>query len=95
MREMIQEFIPNRSSSLKTLNSIKLTLGIEGLDLLNKMLELDPRKRISAERALEHPFFEDIRSNEPISKLLVDSYTITKAGCTNAYIESAYDFIRT
>lgn len=62
---MIEEFIPNRSQSLRTLNDIKYTLGIEGLDLLNKLLELDPRKRISAERALKHSFFDDIR--EPIS----------------------------
>jgi len=32
-----------------------------GLDLLQRMLEYDPMKRISAEAALLHPYFNDIR----------------------------------
>lgn len=28
-----------------------------GLDLLNQMLKYDPKKRISAEEALKHPWF--------------------------------------
>jgi len=32
-----------------------------GLDLLQRMLEYDPLKRISAEAALQHPYFNDIR----------------------------------
>lgn len=33
-----------------------------GLDLLERMLEYDPAKRISAKRALQHPYFDDVRS---------------------------------
>ncbi len=33
-------------------------LSKEGVDLLEKMLALDPNKRISAREALEHPFFQ-------------------------------------
>lgn len=33
-----------------------------GLDLLEKMLEYDPARRISAKRALQHPYFDDVRS---------------------------------
>ena len=35
----------------------------EGIDLLSKMLQLDPRKRISARRALEHPWFSEKSPN--------------------------------
>lgn len=32
----------------------------QGLDLLSQMLQIDPAKRISAKRALNHPFFDDL-----------------------------------
>ena len=31
-----------------------------GLDLLKKMLKMDPTERISAEQALNHPYFNRI-----------------------------------
>lgn len=36
-------------------------LDADGLDLLSKMLIYDPGKRISAKRAQEHPYFDEIR----------------------------------
>lgn len=33
----------------------------QGLDLLQKMLEYDPARRISARKALEHPYFIDVQ----------------------------------
>ena len=33
----------------------------QGGDLLEKLLQMDPRKRISAGEALKHPFFDEIR----------------------------------
>lgn len=40
----------------------------EALDLLRKMLEIHPRKRISLEKALEHPFLESLHNpdDEPV-----------------------------
>lgn len=32
----------------------------KGLDLLEKMLKMDPKFRISAVKALEHSYFEDV-----------------------------------
>jgi casein kinase II subunit alpha len=34
---------------------------VEALDLVEKMLAVDHKERISAEEALEHPFFEIVR----------------------------------
>lgn len=35
------------------------TPGAEGLDLLSRLLEYDPTKRITAQEALEHPYFKE------------------------------------
>lgn len=35
-------------------------LGPEGLDLLSQLLRYDPVERLSASRALKHPFFADM-----------------------------------
>ena len=35
-------------------------LDDDGIDLISKLLELDPEKRILAPEALEHPFFKDL-----------------------------------
>lgn len=36
-------------------------LGEDGVDLLKQMLCLDPGNRISAKKALEHPYFQDFK----------------------------------
>ncbi len=36
----------------------------EALDLLKKMLEIHPKKRISIEKALEHPFLDSLHNEE-------------------------------
>ena len=50
----------NKPQNLKELLK---NLDDEGLDLLQKFLQLEPEKRISAEEALKHPFFDDILSS--------------------------------
>ena len=42
------------------IKTIVKNLDPEGIDLLQKFLQLEPEKRISAEEALKHPFFDDI-----------------------------------
>ena len=43
------------------LASLVPTLDQNGVDLLSKMLQYDPARRITAQEALEHPFFFDMR----------------------------------
>jgi cyclin-dependent kinase len=33
------------------------------IDLLTKMVQLEPSKRISAKEALNHPYFNDLRNS--------------------------------
>jgi len=46
------------------LNSVVTGLDEEGYDLLAKMLQYDPQQRISAAKALQHPFFTSLREKE-------------------------------
>ncbi|XP_010927310.1 cyclin-dependent kinase B2-1 [Elaeis guineensis] len=44
----------------KKLSSEVPDLDADGIDLLSKMLQYDPSKRISAKKAMEHPYFNDV-----------------------------------
>jgi len=46
----------------KELGELVPGLGPEGLDLLSKLLEMDPEKRMTIEEALNHSFFDDIKN---------------------------------
>jgi len=35
-------------------------MDAKGLDLLKSMLKYEPKQRISAKQALEHPYFDDL-----------------------------------
>ena len=61
----MKAYIPAREASLIKLFELKERIGGEGLDLLWKLLDLDPSNRISAEAALKHPFFEELRNVNP------------------------------
>ncbi|KND04734.1 CMGC/CDK/CDK5 protein kinase [Spizellomyces punctatus DAOM BR117] len=47
-----------------SLESISSKLDAHGLDLLSKLIEYQPEKRISAERALQHPYFNGIAAKD-------------------------------
>ena len=43
--------------------------GLKALDLLKQMLEIHPKRRITVEKALQHPFLESLHSpdDEPVN----------------------------
>ncbi|KAK2080071.1 Cyclin-dependent kinase A-1 [Prototheca wickerhamii] len=45
----------------KPLQELVPGLDAQGLDLLSRLLEYDPNRRITAKAALEHPYFDEIR----------------------------------
>mmetsp|Transcript_31246 Transcript_31246/g.35928 ORF Transcript_31246/g.35928 Transcript_31246/m.35928 type:complete len:300 (-) Transcript_31246:297-1196(-) len=54
--DMLPRYPPPRNG----IGSLVPTLDSSGVDLLNRMLQYDPAKRITAQNALEHPFFYDL-----------------------------------
>ena len=54
------EKVPPYDPSGKTFEKMFPTLSPEGIDLMNRMLQYDPGKRISAAETLQHPFFKEI-----------------------------------
>ncbi|CAA7408017.1 unnamed protein product [Spirodela intermedia] len=44
----------------KSLSSAVPNLEPNGVDLLSRMLQYEPSKRISAKKAMDHPYFEDL-----------------------------------
>ncbi|OVA00700.1 Protein kinase domain [Macleaya cordata] len=47
----------------KKLSSAVPNLDNAGLDLLSKMLQYEPAKRISAKKAMEHPYFDELNKD--------------------------------
>ena len=48
----------------KDLKDIICDIDLYGLDLLEKMLDYLPDRRISAKDALNHPYFNEIKKNK-------------------------------
>ena len=51
----------NRSAAYQKILKLKKYLDFDGLDLIEKCLNINPERRINTDAALKHPFFSDIR----------------------------------
>jgi len=55
----IKDWTDMNGDSDKSLRNNVKGVGAKGFELISKMLEYDPSKRITAESALDHPYFQD------------------------------------
>jgi serine/threonine protein kinase len=63
LKALLPEFKPTFPKWKKTnkLNNNFPMLGEDGLDLLARMLTYDPNKRITAQMAVKHSYFNDLK----------------------------------
>lgn len=54
-----------RPQGWENIRNVKAQLAAEGIDLLAKLMVYDPRKRVSARGALQHPYFSDAERPPP------------------------------
>ena len=53
--------VPNRESSYFKALSLAKILQFDGMDLLSNCIKINPHERFSAEKALNHQFFDEVR----------------------------------
>ena len=68
----IKEFMVKADKKVQKVDWTQLfpNLQDDGMDLLKRLLEYDPEKRISAEEALKHPFLANIHQPEEQDKVV-------------------------
>ena len=69
--DMVKE---NRACTFSFEDKIYRDISHEALDLMKKMLRVDPEERINAEQALSHPFFKETHKNfvlPPVKKSML------------------------
>jgi cyclin-dependent kinase len=62
--DYVPDLLPRYPYPRNGIGSLVPTLDASGVDLLNRMLQYDPAKRITAQKALEHPFFYDLTAGQ-------------------------------
>merc|ERR1712176_553400 len=87
------------ASKGRNLSKIFSMASESALDLLTKMLELDPRKRISVHEALKHPYLKEL--HDPKSETVCEKFDInfeyeaainTKFGVRHMMVEELRNF---
>ncbi|EGR27845.1 protein kinase domain protein [Ichthyophthirius multifiliis] len=68
----------NRASNIILEGTGYLKLPLEAYDLLKKMLINDPKKRITAKKALQHPFFQEGKQESQEGENLTEQDKINK-----------------
>jgi len=58
-KHLVNSYIPGREQSLYKLMELKGKLGKSGMDLLWRLLDLDPNNRITAAEAIKHEYFQN------------------------------------
>jgi serine/threonine protein kinase len=62
--------------------------SVHAIDLLSKVLEINPKKRISIFQVLAHPYFSDVKPDLPLEVLDYEAKMNTSSFLSNAYNKS-------
>ena len=67
-KTLVNAYFSGRDKSLYKLMELKESLGLQGMDLLWRLLDLDPSKRITASEALNHPYFSTLQEDMEVDQ---------------------------
>lgn len=68
---MLPFYLRFKETKPKPLKEQFPSLSVLGVDLLGQLLALDPKKRISAQQALQHEWFNEAPAPAPVSELRI------------------------
>lgn len=54
----------NRIKSIEKVIELNSAIGADGLQFLQRLLDLNPNTRLTACEAIEHPFFDEVRNHK-------------------------------
>lgn len=88
INESIRFQVKNYKCTLPTLETRISLLSESGRELLKSLLKFNPRSRISAERALHHPWFEGFFNQSNITEFSLTDKSVDE----KSSLENYYDF---